>query len=274
MEPPGPAQARAAEALELPVPGKAEHTEVFVLQLYPYASVYLGAEGMLGGEARDRVAGFWRALRLQPPPEPDHLAALLSLYAGLVDGEAGETEPARRALRRESRRALLWEHLLTWLPVYLHRLQGLPAPSYRPWGDLLRSALVAEAAGLPAPGTVPIHFRDVPGLADPRQQGGEAFMTSMLAPARSGLILVRADLAEAAADLGLGLRQGERRYVLAALLGQDGPATLAWLAGRARTWAAAHRALPAELEPARAFWSARAAASARLLRRLAAAPVA
>ena len=240
------------------------------MQLYPYASVYLGAEGKLGGEARDRIAGFWRALRMEPPPEPDNLAVLLALYASLLDLEAVEPEPARRALRTESCRALLWEHMLTWLPAFLHRLQGLPAPAYRAWAGLVERALLEEAARLPAPPAVPLHLRDAPGLADPRQEGGQAFLESLLAPARCGFIVLRADLAAAAAELGLALRQGERRYTLNALLGQDGPATLSWLARLAGSWALAHGELPASLDPVKRFWSGRAAAAAGLLRELAA----
>ena len=49
-EPPTVKSARVAEALELgEVPGADEYTEAFIFQLYPYASVYLGAEGMIGG---------------------------------------------------------------------------------------------------------------------------------------------------------------------------------------------------------------------------------
>ncbi len=62
-EPPEPAHERVAEALCLP--GRADpadHTELFGFQLVPYASVYLGAEGMLGGEAADRVAGGSRSV--------------------------------------------------------------------------------------------------------------------------------------------------------------------------------------------------------------------
>src|ERR1044072_3466050 len=70
-EPPVAEAARVAEALELgAVPEAAEYTEVFIFQLYPYASVYLGEEGMLGGEARDRVGGFWRVSGGRPPAEP------------------------------------------------------------------------------------------------------------------------------------------------------------------------------------------------------------
>ena len=88
-EPPGPQTGTLAAALGLdgPVPDEAGHTELFLFQLYPYASVYLGPEGQLGGPARDRVAGFWRAVGLTPPAEPDHLAALLGLLAALADAE-------------------------------------------------------------------------------------------------------------------------------------------------------------------------------------------
>src|SRR6266536_3343848 len=109
-EPPEPTHARIAEALCLP--GRidaADHTELFGFQLVPYASVYLGAEGMLGGEAADRVAGFWRALRLTPPPEPDHLAALLGLYATIGEAERGERAFALRSmLSQDAGATLAW----------------------------------------------------------------------------------------------------------------------------------------------------------------------
>jgi TorA maturation chaperone TorD len=76
---------------------------------------------MLGGETADRIAGFWRALHLTPPPEPDHLAGLLGLYATLTEQAHGDPDPARAALWHQARRALLWEHLLTWLPTYRTR---------------------------------------------------------------------------------------------------------------------------------------------------------
>src|SRR5918911_4254765 len=120
-EPPTVKAARVAEALELgELPTADEYTELFVFQLYPYASVYLGSEGMIGGEARDRVAGFWRALGQMPPAEPDHLSVMLALYARLCELE--EEESGGRANWHRARRAFLWEHLLSWLPVYLTKL--------------------------------------------------------------------------------------------------------------------------------------------------------
>ncbi|HKC62875.1 MAG TPA: molecular chaperone TorD family protein, partial [Pyrinomonadaceae bacterium] len=88
-EPPTEKFKPVAEALELgALPGADEYTETFIFQLPPYASIYLGAEGMIGGEARDRVSGFWRAISLMPTPEPDHLAVMLALYARLSELEA------------------------------------------------------------------------------------------------------------------------------------------------------------------------------------------
>ncbi|HSM05886.1 MAG TPA: molecular chaperone TorD family protein, partial [Longimicrobiales bacterium] len=87
-EEPRPEHQRLADLLELPDgPGAGEFTDVFVMNLYPYASVHLGEEGMLGGEARDRVAGFWQALGIRPPREPDHLGSLIGLLAELVERE-------------------------------------------------------------------------------------------------------------------------------------------------------------------------------------------
>ncbi|HZD02357.1 MAG TPA: molecular chaperone TorD family protein [Actinomycetes bacterium] len=264
-EPPEPAHARVAEALCLPGPADpADHTELFGFQLVPYASVYLGAEGMLGGEAADRVAGFWRALRLTPPPEPDHLAALLGLYATLGEAERGERDPARRALWLQARRALLWEQLLTWAVAYARAVAGAAAPFHAAWAELLERTLLAEAAGLEPPATPPLHLRDAPGLPEPGEGAG-TLVGALLAPVRSGLILTRWDLARGAAGLGLGLRMGERAFALRSLLAQDPRATLAWLAGEAAGWAARHRRTEATLGDTGRHWRQRAEAAQALL---------
>lgn len=246
-EPPSPLHRPAATALDLPGEARDEdYAELFLFQLYPYASVYLGAEGKLGGEARDRVAGFWRALGLAPPAEPDHLAALLGLYAEL----AGRDAPL------EWRRALLHEHLLSWTPLYLAKLDEVAPPFYRAWGRLLEEALAAEAEVAGALPLEPLAHRKAPSLERPEEVGGAAFLEQLLAPVRTGVVVLRGDLAAAARELGLGLRLAERRYALAALLSQDAAGTLDWLAAYASSWAARHES---------AFWRGRAAAAATVL---------
>jgi TorA maturation chaperone TorD len=256
-EPPSPAHRWLAEALTLRGdPRGDDYAELFLFQLYPYASVYLGAEGKLGGEARDRVAGFWRALGLVPPPEPDHLAALLGLYASLAEQEADEADPARRLLRRQARRALLHEHLLSWTGPYLDKVSELASPFYREWAVLLRTALAAGVAELGPREGLPAALRVAPPLESPAVVGGKAFLAQLLAPARTGVILVRDDLLAAARELQLGLRIAERRYVLESLLQQDAAGTLRWLSTHAAGWSERHEST---------HWSERAEATAAVL---------
>ena len=301
-ETPHPELQPIADLLDLgPLPGRAAHGELFLFQLYPYASVYLGAEGMMGGEAADRIAGFWRALGQTPPAEPDHIAVMLGLHARLGELEEQAADRPARERWRHARAAFLWEHLLCWLPIFLLKLgdlggiggsgppgssgraigvsgqtaeageSGVADPFYLRWAGLLGDALRAETAVLPlpeGPERLPLHLRAAPACIDPRRDGPEGFLASLLSPARTGMVLARADLARAARDLGLGLRLGERRVMLRAMLDQDPGPVLGWLAGEAASWAGRH--LPeVHVSPSlAAWWHERGAATARLLREL------
>ena len=277
VEGPGEAQARLAEAAALPAPpDAAAHTELFRLQLPPYASIYLGAEGMLGGEARDRIAGFWRALGAVPPAEIDHLTTLLAAYASLVDRDgavAGDTAGPPTPWRT-ARHAFFREHLASWLPAYLIRARELGAPFYRAWADALGEALAAEAEALGPATSPPAHFAAAPPLADDDLATPEALADALLAPARSGMILTRRDLRAGAERAGTGLRQGERRFALAWLLRHEPAGALAWLAAEAERQAGGWEAAASSPEgsPLRdvlEHWRDRARSTARVLDRAA-----
>ena len=256
----------ACAALGWAGPGNAEHTEVFVLNCPPYAAVYLGAEGGLGGEAADRAAGFWRALGVAPPAEPDHLTALLSLYASLgAAADDTRTAAAADALTR-ARRALFWEHLWPWLPGYLAAVADLGTPGLAPWARLTGRVLVAERAAHSG-GWLPLALRAAP--AAPAGLGGLNDLLDLLTcPVRSGLILTRRGLAGGAAAAGAGHRIGERRFALRALLDQAPAETLGWLAGEAARWS---RRYASQGDGGRggdvvqAWWARRAGHTARIL---------
>ncbi len=261
-ESPHATHARVAEALDLgTAPTATDHTQAFVLGAVPYASVYLGPEGMLGGEAADRVAGFWRALGYTPPTEPDHLAALLGLLATLTEGEAAEPDPARAALLGRARSVLLWEHLLTWVPAFARAVAGTGSAFYAAWAGLLLDVLLAEAADLPGPDELPVALRTAPGLPD-SVDGPRELAAALLAPVRTGIVITRSDLARGARAEGLGLRIGERAFTLAAMLEQDPTTTLGWIAGLADAWADEHLTDVGSLGPVAAFWADRATRTA------------
>lgn len=267
-EPPVPEARGAAEALGLELPEPWEYDDLFLQQLYPYASVYLGSEGKLGGEARDRVAGVWRALDQRPPDEPDHLALLLGLYGRLLELEEENAAPGAGSWR-QLREGVLHEHLLSWLPLWLARARELAGPGYRRWAELLERFLRAESEAARSADEPPLQLREAPGLEAPEVIGGEAFLEQLLAPVRVGAILTRDDLARLARESGLALRVGERRWVIGALLSQDTERTLDGLRGEVARQAELLADWPAGIV---AFWRRRAArAGARLLAALEAA---
>jgi hypothetical protein len=219
---------------------------------------------MLGGEARDRIAGFWRALGLIPPEEPDHLAVMLAFYAHFVEQAEAEEDPQRRAAIENARAAFFWEHLASWLPVYLRKAQTLARGGYARWAEVLADALEAEAARLPPPPALPLHLRETPAFAD--AAGDDAYVSALLAPARTGFIVVRADLRRIAESMGIALRQGERRYALDALLAQDRPAVLRELRVLALEAATSHAEFPPLWGDIGPSWERRARGTADALR--------
>jgi TorA maturation chaperone TorD len=226
---PHAASVAIADALELSrPPTAAEHTDLFDFQVYPYASVHLGDEGMLGGDARDRIAGFLRALDVIPPPEPDHLVVLLHAYADLSDLAVSGAPRAEHACR-----VLLHEHLGTWVGRFLCRVIELGAEPLRDWARLTVDALAAELVRHGPPPELPSVLRDAAPLPEPEEATAAEWTQGLLTPVRSGLVIARADLARAAHDLQLGSRVGERAFTLRALLDQDARAVLGWIADEA-----------------------------------------
>jgi len=268
VEPPSAEHAAVAETLSLgEVPSRSEHTDLFDFQLFPFASVYLGAEGMQGGEARDRIADFWRVLELEPPNDPDHLTVLLAAYGALVD-HAEDKANADAENWRYVGQVFLHEFLLSWVPLFLARLRGKASSFYGAWADQLSSVLASEPLDERLAGTLAAALREADPLPDPREEGGEAFLQGLLAPVRSGFILTRDDLSAMADSLGLGRRVGERKYVLKSLLSQDAPRSLEALAGFAEEASQGH-ATSEMLEVTRDWWARRAMGSRDLLSELA-----
>jgi TorA maturation chaperone TorD len=262
-----PADAPIRSALGLPAWSRADHTRLFVLELPPYAAIHLGAEGKLGGDGADRVAGLWRALGLTPPAEPDHLAALLALTAEL--GHGAETCRSDRVRRRLShaRAVVLVEHLWSWLPGYLAAASADPAGAA--WAQLTGQAVAAEVARIPTEANrLPAALRDAPAGID-EDSGPDELLDALVAPVRVGFVLTMSDLRQAGDTVGVGVRLGERRYALRAMLDQEPAAVLTWLADHARRFAALHRA-QRQPGPASSWWADRAAHSAVVLDRLAA----
>ena len=262
---PPPANQQVAEALGLPVFTGVDHTDAFVLSAPPHAAIHLGPQGKLGGEGLDRVAGFWRALGLVPPEDADHLGVLLMLYAELGEAETAANSPQGGTQLHTARVALFHEHLWSWAPGYLAAVLALDIPSTSAWAELTLETLQQETTEIDPPDALPLALRAAPDGLQPFDSFDE-LLDAMVAPVRSGIVLTRRDLGQTAAALGVGYRHGERRYTLKAMLEQDKPATMRWLAGHARSWSKQHRATDCgwSCDPG-AWWSGRAESTADVL---------
>lgn len=244
------------------------HTWVFVLNCPPYASIHLGVEGQLGGEAADRAAGFWRVLGLTVPIEPDHLASLLALYAQLGGAAANAAAARTRRAIEAARAALLWEHLWPWVPGYCHAVADLGCDALSEWAMMLRTVLAADLSDLPldavnrASGTLPLALRSAPA-----ELGADAdfdrILDGLVAPIRGGIILTRGSVTRGCRTVGVGLRIAERRFALRAMFEQDPPGTLRWLSDEAQQWSDRHWS--AGTDRASRWWMQRASATAAFM---------
>ena len=258
-EAPGQEHSRLARSLGLPGSAtREEFTQLFVIQLFPYASFYLTASGLPSADVRSDVAEFFRRLDADVPAESDHLSVLLQWYR-LTDRAV--------AAPPQLRHAFYWGVLASWLPVYLLRVRELGAPFYRAWAAVLLDALEAEATRNGPPALLPHYLAAAPPL--PSIRDAAAFVNALFAPVVSGLILCRADLGRCAQEHGLAVRVADRRQTLKYFLADNCADVCTWLAAEAERQADTINALPEPFAPVRTVWAERAVQSARMIREFA-----
>jgi hypothetical protein len=266
MAPPDAAVARVAATLELPAsPTPPEHAFLFQSQLPPLASLYLSANGEAGGDARDRIAGYWRAVGETPPSEPDHLLHMLAFYADLVEQEERESDESRRHAVARIRRVFYCEQLLAWLPGYVTKVDLIASRTYRRWGQLLEQVVAREAWRAAAQSCLPGTLRRLQELGEPPAGDADVLLTYLVAPARSGLILAPVDLERAADELHVAAPRGSVRQGLASLFGMRQGPLLNWLAAEAKRWEARHERNRGLLPALSDHWTRRARATRALL---------
>lgn len=234
-EPPADEHTRLAEILGFSKSPCADaYQEIFCNDLPPFASVYLSNEGVMGGEALERISGFWQALQREVPHEPDHLSRLLGLAAFLEEKQISAGEPARALLIQRSRAALFWEHLLPWMPTYLDRVESIAKDTvYGDWARLLSETLLSDFECLGPLENPPRHLAASSGLPDPRRKGAAQFFSSLFAPVQLGFILLAEDLNNLADEIGILPKDHDRQAILKDLLREAPKETLGGLADMA-----------------------------------------
>lgn len=261
IESPGPEHMRVAHMLGLRGEAtKKDFTNLFVIQLFPYASIYVSPNGLAGGAIRDEVARYHHLMDAPVPPEPDHISSLLKWYGVLQSRLNGYI---KEESVRHVRQAFFWNCIASWLPIYLIRTRELGSALYRAWADVTLDVLEAEAVQVGMPTTVPSAFLTAPIL--PNVRDPLAFVESLFVPIVSGLLLCRADLGRCAAENRLIVGVADRRTNVKKFLMEDTSGVCAWLYSESLRQADNVRMLPAAFGPMREFWIRRTETTANAL---------
>ena len=225
-------QAVSALADTLPEPFEAEQAaadyyDLFHLNVFPYASLFLDDAGQLGGPVSDAAQRLFRQTGYTADTSresADHIGHALGLLAFLTGAEADAWEDSRadeaarmhRLQRRFFDMALLW-----WLPAFVHAVRRHNHPFYALLGDLTLDLVLDHRAALgpPEEAAAPmLPVPDPPALLDDAQTGLKDIAAYLTTPAWCGFYLSRADLARLGRAEHLPRGFGARAQMLTNLL--------------------------------------------------------
>ena len=248
-----------AEQQELAV----AYSDLFLLNVYPYASLFLEPTGEMNGTRAQQVAALYEEYAYAPS-ELNAVGA--ADHIGLMLGMAGE-------IGQDS----ILPFLMDWAPVLCLAVERAPTthPFYQTLAARTRELLFSEnrkskienrKSDIESPIS---NFQILPD--EDQELSTRAVVHYLLTPARSGMFLTRARLGLWGRALGAPLAFGERFQVGLALLESAGATgqvaqALNWLRAEVEMWDAAYAQWASEYEwRYAAMWSERTTNTLRLL---------
>ncbi|HET7090424.1 MAG TPA: molecular chaperone TorD family protein [Anaerolineae bacterium] len=263
------------------------YADLFLLNVYPYASVFLDPDGEMNGTRAQEMQDVYEQYRYAPDAlhdvgAPDHIGLML----GLLAHEGRDAHSIPSALRAGL------PYLLDWAPVLCLAVEREPAAHsfYRALASETRRVLFAEiespdieprvrTSGHSAEPELELELELESGLDPSALRAGfsgeeisvRSIVHRLLCPARSGVFLSRARLGAWARDLGVPLPFGGRFDVGISLFEAagvvDSTARLVdWLIAEVEEWDAAFMAwAEAGWRDYAVAWRARITRTARLL---------
>jgi TorA maturation chaperone TorD len=212
---------------------------LFEFNVYPYASVFLDASGMLNSDWSGFVGGVYEALGLELSlsaglAAPDHIAAELEALAVLCEhAEVDDTLAKTKA--EHGQRVLLLEQLLPWLASFSFAVKRIDKGFYSAICDLCLKVALEHASELLGDSSVPsFRFAETtepfeyqqPGDFKKKASEARGKLQSLITPAHSGLFLSREDITQLGRKLGLPVRFAERPFMLENLVSSAADADL------------------------------------------------
>ncbi len=203
----------------------ADYQELFGFNVFPYVSVFLEVNRLVGGEITNRLydffrmAGFGLSLTDESADHVSHSFAFLA-YLSAYELEAMETGNYPELERVRSLQARFMDELLFWwLLPFVRAIEQQPYPFFRSLGRLILEFVLEhrrQLGELSGPMDVP-PLADVPSLEEPHV-GLREIARYLTTPVWTGLFLSRGDIARLARKKQLPRGFGSREMLLENLL--------------------------------------------------------
>lgn len=206
----------------------ADHYEVLGINVFPYESVFLGTESVMGGAVAANVASAYEQAGFTVDPgraeDPDHVGSELKFLSRLCQGEAKAWEGELRSEASHLRglqRLFLDKHLLRWLLMLKQALRQLGHPFYEALAELAWELVLSHREDLATDSSnelLDLALPAGPRPINPDEAGVREIAEYLLTPAISGFYLSRDDIGRLARAHRLPRGFGSRQDMLTNLI--------------------------------------------------------
>ncbi|MEZ4700212.1 MAG: molecular chaperone TorD family protein [Rhodothermales bacterium] len=186
----------------------------------PFASVYLEAEGQLGGRVSTEALDHYAASGFTPPadaPAPDHVAVELAFMSRLSAFRAEALKAgAQPAADRwgERLQAFMTDHVLHWMPIFLLSLRRQEDDRYAVLADMLLEVVLDHHAALPPVSPAAQARPEAPDLMARPETTLKDIAVYVTRPVWSGLFVARDDIGRLGRTLGAPIGFGDRGQIM------------------------------------------------------------
>ena len=186
----------------------AAYQELFGFNLFPHESVFLGTDGLLGGEISSAVQQMCEQAGYAPPENADHIGSELGLLAWLAGAEsdAWADNATAIALQLQNRQYVFLEsHLLRWLPALVVAIQNHDDAFFAQAAVVTWQLVGAHFDALHRQRAIPTvtPLADPPDLLNNPDTTLKAFARLFTTPAHCGVWIGRHELATLARNVGV-----------------------------------------------------------------------
>jgi len=204
----------------------AAHYQLFGMNVFPYETIFLDTDGLLGGTISSSVSSFYQEIGfpVSEQENADHLGVELALLDFLCGAEAdalSDKLPHEARRMRHFQRRFLDEHLLRWLPGLTMALQQQMQPFFAALATMTlelalnhRAALDEDLMNPPATFSLP----ESPDILNQEKTSLKDITAWLLTPVYTGFYLSRDDIGRMGDRYRLPRGFGQRQQTLTNLM--------------------------------------------------------